>query len=188
MQTHRTFSGESTRTKPCTFNTLNPHSPKAREHSPTCAARRRRPYLEDTAWSLDKETRPGTGEPFSLLMVCMVKREPTESERQYKRNEAQDNRWAVSDANPHNRKGVRLFAEDQDDFGLEDDLMALCFLETGETWRPAKPWDKFWGGGRVDAAGAGCSTLSLTHVRVLDSWLARSVHDMYILPPAPLRK
>ena len=36
---------------------------------------------------------------------------------------------------------MRLFAEDQDDFGLEDDLMALCFLETGATWRPAKPWD-----------------------------------------------
>lgn len=29
---------------------------------------------EETAWSLDKETRPDTGEPFSLLMVCMVGR------------------------------------------------------------------------------------------------------------------
>ena len=63
------------------------------------------------------------------------------------RREPQDNRFAASDANPPNRKGVRLFAEDQDDFGLEDDLMALCFLETGATWRPAKPWDKYWGGG-----------------------------------------
>ena len=40
---------------------------------------------EETAWSLDKETRVDTGEPFNLLMVCMVKREPTESERTYKR-------------------------------------------------------------------------------------------------------
>lgn len=76
-----------------------------------------------------------------------VKRAPTASERMYKRDEVQDNRWAASAANPPSRKGVRLFDEDQDDFGLEDDLMALCFLETGETWRPAKPWDKYWGGG-----------------------------------------
>jgi hypothetical protein len=27
--------------------------------------------------------------------------------------------------------------------------MALCFLETGETWRPAKPWLKYWGAGSV---------------------------------------
>ena len=99
---------------------------------------------EETAWSLDKEMRPDTGENFNLLMVCMVKRAPTKTERQYKRNDVQDNRYAVSDANPSNCKGVRLFTEDQDDFGLEDDLMALCFLETGSTWRPAKPWNKYW--------------------------------------------
>ena len=126
------------------------------------AGRRKKPSLElivaeETAWSLDKETRPDTGEPFNLLMVCMVKREPTESERTYKRGEPQDNRFAVSDANPPNRKGVRLFAEDQDDFGLEDDLMALCFLETGATWRPAKPWDKYWGGGGSSRSKAGDS-------------------------------
>jgi hypothetical protein len=60
---------------------------------------------------LDKETRADTGEPFSLLMVCMVKRTSTESERQYKRDEVQDNRFAATAANPHDRKGVRLFAE-----------------------------------------------------------------------------
>ena len=52
---------------------------------------------------------------------------------------------------------MRLFAEDQDDFGLEDDLMALCFLETGATWRPAKPWDKYWGGGGSSRSKAGDS-------------------------------
>jgi hypothetical protein len=46
------------------------------------------------------------------------------------------------------------YASDQDDFGMEDDLMALCFLETGATWRPAKPWDKYWGGERGGGRGA----------------------------------
>ena len=89
----------------------------------------------------------------------ILKRRTIHDERTHPaRREPQDNRFAASDANPPNRKGVRLFAEDQDDFGLEDDLMALCFLETGATWRPAKPWDRYWGGGG-GGGGGGSSAL-----------------------------
>ena len=38
------------------------------------------------------------------------------------------------------QKGVRFFREDEDDFGLEDILQALCFLETGAAFVPSKPW------------------------------------------------
>ncbi len=39
------------------------------------------------------------------------------------------------------QKGVRFFKEDEDEFGLEDILQALCFLEAGNTYVPPKPWD-----------------------------------------------
>ena len=38
------------------------------------------------------------------------------------------------------QKGMRFFREDEDEFGLEDILQALCFLETGCTYVPPKPW------------------------------------------------
>lgn len=39
------------------------------------------------------------------------------------------------------RKGWRFFADDEDEFGLEDVLQALCFVESGETFAPPKPWE-----------------------------------------------
>lgn len=38
------------------------------------------------------------------------------------------------------QKGVRFFREDEDEFGLEDILQALCFLETGSAFVPSQPW------------------------------------------------
>ena len=38
------------------------------------------------------------------------------------------------------QKGWRFFREDEDEFGLEDILQALTFLETGSTFVPPKPW------------------------------------------------
>lgn len=39
------------------------------------------------------------------------------------------------------RKGFRFFVDDEDGFLLEDLLQALCFLEQGWTYVPAKPWE-----------------------------------------------
>ena len=103
---------------------------------------------EETAWSLDRETRVGTDEPYNVLMICLVKRQPTMNETQYKKGEIQDNRHAeIPGMNPSNCKGIRLFVEDCDRFGMEDSLQAMCFMETGSTWRPAKPWAKLHGRG-----------------------------------------
>ena len=124
---------------------------------------RKYPFVlpEETAWSLDRDgdgvdarsdarsgarrdrdpdPDPDRYEDTATLTICMVKRAPTEDEVRYKRGEVQDNRHASSTANPAGRPGTRLFVEDQDDFGLEDDLAATCFFETGYAWRPAKPW------------------------------------------------
>ena len=32
--------------------------------------------------------------------------------------------------------------DDEDEHGLEDYLQAACFLESGKTWVPAKPWER----------------------------------------------
>lgn len=37
-------------------------------------------------------------------------------------------------------KGWRFFADDEDLYGLEELLQALCFLEAGRAFVPAKPW------------------------------------------------
>ncbi len=101
---------------------------------------------EETAWSLDREIHPVTSEPYNVLMICLVKRQPTTNEQQYKKSQVQDNRFAeIPMTNPPYCKGVRMFVEDMDRFSLEDDLQAMCFMETGSTWRPAKPWAKYWG-------------------------------------------
>ena len=50
------------------------------------------------------------------------------------------------------RKGFRFFADDEDEFDLEDLLQALCFLETGSTWLSSKPWQSNVLGKRVDQA------------------------------------
>ena len=38
-------------------------------------------------------------------------------------------------------QGWRFFADDEDEFGLEDVLQALCFVETGSAFCPPKPWE-----------------------------------------------
>lgn len=47
------------------------------------------------------------------------------------------------------QKGRRFFLDDEDDFELEDILQALCFMEVGETFVPAKPWEHGTMGKRV---------------------------------------
>ena len=51
----------------------------------------------------------------------------------------QDNR--VAERGDRHKRGYRFFEDDEDEYRLEDLLQALCFLERGETWVPAKPWE-----------------------------------------------
>ena len=37
-------------------------------------------------------------------------------------------------------KGYRFFADDEDHFGLEDILQAVTFMQSSQTFVPAKPW------------------------------------------------
>ena len=37
-------------------------------------------------------------------------------------------------------KGYRFFADDEDQFGLEDILQAVMFMKSSKTFVPAKPW------------------------------------------------
>ena len=75
------------------------------------------------------------------LELVVGKRDPTSQESQFKKSVVQDNRFDKRTWNPDRMLGARLFREDQDDFFLEDDLVALVFFETGEAYVPTKPWD-----------------------------------------------
>ena len=52
----------------------------------------------------------------------------------------QDNR-ATKRPGSLDKKGFRYFADDEDEFELEQMLQALCFREAGCTWVPSKPWE-----------------------------------------------
>ena len=51
----------------------------------------------------------------------------------------QDNRVRERAGEP-GRRGYRFFADDEDSFGLEDLLIALCFAAEGRAYVPPKPW------------------------------------------------
>eukprot|EP00854_Cymbomonas_tetramitiformis_P025178 gene25178-30728_t len=76
-----------------------------------------------------------------MLMVSMMKPPLTEDEVQWKKGVRMDNRAASR--NDGHRKGVRFFKDDEDFYQLEDTLMALCFLEAGDSWVPVPPWKQF---------------------------------------------
>ncbi|KAK9831834.1 hypothetical protein WJX81_000048 [Elliptochloris bilobata] len=92
----------------------------------------------ESAWSLDEEDGP-PGARRRLLLVSLAKPVLTETEVTWKKGKRQDNRAAQRPGGGM-RTGVRFFADDEDDFGLEDLLQALCFREAGAAWVPAKPW------------------------------------------------
>ena len=96
--------------------------------------------LQECAWSLDEEVS-GKGETCKVLMVNFVRPPPTQDEIMYKKGNRDDNQTKPR-RDGHQRKGVRFFIEDEDEFGLEDVLQALCFLDSSETYVPPKPWIK----------------------------------------------
>ena len=60
----------------------------------------------------------------------------------------QDNRTVERVGSMHKR-GYRFFADEEDQYSLEDLLQALCFLEAGSTWVPPKPWEAGSFGARI---------------------------------------
>ncbi|KAI3436650.1 hypothetical protein D9Q98_006066 [Chlorella vulgaris] len=104
---------------------------------------RRRDYtvvqVPECLWSLEEDTN-AAGERCKLLMMTLARPDPTEEEVQWKKGKRQDNR-TVTRPNAGYKKGVRFFSDDEDSFELEDILQAMCVLEAGCTYVPAKPWD-----------------------------------------------
>jgi hypothetical protein len=103
---------------------------------------RRRDYRpvdpEQSAWTLDDD-EDETGERCRMLTVVLARPPPTEEEVAYKRGRRQDNRAAQRPGSMQ-LKGFRFFADDEDEYGLEDVLCALCFAEEGKARVAAKPW------------------------------------------------
>mmetsp|Transcript_9128 Transcript_9128/g.15666 ORF Transcript_9128/g.15666 Transcript_9128/m.15666 type:complete len:532 (+) Transcript_9128:380-1975(+) len=96
---------------------------------------------DECIWSLDEDT-DDNGDDIKVLMITLVKPDLTDDEVMWKKGKRDDNRnQRRSDG--ANRKGVRFFADDEDTFSLEDILQALCFMEAGEAWVPAKPWEHY---------------------------------------------
>jgi hypothetical protein len=93
---------------------------------------------EECCWSLEEDT-DANGERCKVLTATLARPEPTEEEIQWKKGVRQDNRAAQRPGSMHDR-GFRFFADDEDDFNLEEVLQALCFAEAGEAYVPAKPW------------------------------------------------
>jgi hypothetical protein len=91
---------------------------------------------EESLWSLLD------GEEGKTLMVSLAKPALTETEATWKRGRRQDNRAAPRGGGLGNKEGFRFFADDEDEFGLEDLLQALCFRAAGHAWVPAKPWQQ----------------------------------------------
>ena len=63
------------------------------------------------------------------------------------------------------KRGFRFFEDDEDEYMLEDLLQALCFLERGETWVPAKPWE------------AGATSAHIRELSLLPAAVQKLVHS-----------
>lgn len=100
-----------------------------------------------SSWQLEDDIGEDGGK-CKLLTLTLVRPPLTDDEIQWKHGVRQDNREGRR-AGAGGPRGFRFFVDDEDEHGLEDHLQAMCLLESGQTWVPAKPWDK-------DAAEQGC--------------------------------
>jgi len=105
-------------------------------------AKRKQDYrvidVEECSWALEDDVGAG-GERCRLLTVTLARPPPTDEEVTWKKGKRQDNRVALRPGSMRDR-GFRFFADDEDSFGLEEVLQAMCFAETGTAYVPAKPW------------------------------------------------
>jgi hypothetical protein len=93
------------------------------------------------AWSL-RDAVDDAGAPCKALSLMLAKPPLTEDEVRYRKGVRLDNRAAEHPGWP-GRKGMRFFEEDEDAFGLEDVLQALCFAQEGLAWAPPKPHEHY---------------------------------------------
>lgn len=97
--------------------------------------------VEDSSWYLEDDI-DAEGRKCKTVCVTLVRPELTEDEIQWKKGVRQDNRQGKRPGE-HQKKGYRFFTDDEDEHHLEDYLQALCLLDSGKTYVPAKPWDSF---------------------------------------------
>ena len=97
--------------------------------------------VEECSWHLEDDI-DARGEKCKLLTLNLVRPPLTEDEKKWKKGVRQDNRQASRQGSMH-KKGFRFFAEDEDMYGLEDILQALCFLDCGKSYVAARPWDPY---------------------------------------------
>lgn len=95
--------------------------------------------VEESCWSLEEDI-DANGEDCKLLTITLARPPLTQDEITWKKGQRQDNRAASRPGSMHKR-GFRFFADDEDEFDLEDILQALCFSECGKAWVPPKPWE-----------------------------------------------
>ncbi|KAK9853604.1 hypothetical protein WJX84_007036 [Apatococcus fuscideae] len=91
---------------------------------------------DNSTWSLDNEVS-ASGQKSRVLSILLARPPLTEDEIKWKKGVRQDNQ-SKERSGSMVQKGVRFFREDEDEFGLEDILQALCFLETGVSFVPSK--------------------------------------------------
>jgi len=96
--------------------------------------------VDECSWQLEDDIGQD-GEKCKLLSVTLVRPPLTEDEIQWKKGVRQDNRQGKRRGGPHGLRGYRFFVDDEDEYGLEDYLQALCLLQCGKAWVPVKPWD-----------------------------------------------
>jgi len=101
-----------------------------------------------SSWQLEDDIGQD-GEKCKLLSLTLVRPPLTDDEIHWKRGIREDNRQAKR-AGTGGPRGFRFFMDDEDEHGLEDHLQAACFLESGKTWVPAKPWERERDGVWVD--------------------------------------
>lgn len=94
--------------------------------------------VQDSSWCLEEDINCDS-ESCKLLTVTLVRPLPTEEEITWKKGRRQDNRAALRPGSMSD-KGFRFFMDDEDEFGLEEVLQALCFVRSGRAFVPAKPW------------------------------------------------
>ncbi len=95
--------------------------------------------VSQCSWCLEDETVID-GERTKTLSVSFVRPPLTAAELKWKRGIRQDNKTQQL---PHRHsRGVHFFADDEDEFRLEDILQAACLKVSSQTFVPSKLWEK----------------------------------------------
>lgn len=90
--------------------------------------------IDQCCWSLDDDVS-AEGDKCKMLMVTLARPDPTEEEIRWKKGKRQDNRHS---GDMENKKYYRFFADDEDEYGLEAVLQALCFVESHKAYVPGE--------------------------------------------------